>query len=130
MPSKNVMVLEGHLGGDPEIKYLSDGTPLCTLSAAENYGKKDNRKTQWHRIVVWGDLAEAVANSFKKGDAIQVEGPYRSRKWQTSDGEDRETWEITAYSVRRPLYPKKTKESQPMNPELDHGDPIEDDIPF
>jgi len=128
MPNKNNCILSGHLGQDPNLRYTPNGTAVCTFSLAEAYGKKENRQTQWHRVVVWGDLAEAVADNFKKGDAIQVEGPYRSRKWTDKEGQGRESWELTAYQVSKPVYQRK--QEQPTAAE--GGDEYDDDseIPF
>lgn len=126
--SKNNCILSGHLGQDPELKYTPNGTAVCTFSLAENYGKKDNRQVQWHWVIVWGDLAEAVANSFKKGDAIQVEGPYRSKKWIDKEGNNRETWQLTAYQVSKPVYQRKRQENAMAD--TDNATYEDDDIPF
>lgn len=126
MPNKNHVVLEGHLGRDPELRYLASGEPFCTFSMAENYGKEGNRKTQWHNVVVWGSLAEATANTFKKGDAIHVEGPYRSRRWQDSEGATRETWEVTAWTVCRPIFAgDRNRKAESVDDGID-----DDQIPF
>jgi len=124
MPSKNECVIIGHIGQDPELRYTLNGTAYCSFSVAENYGKKEDRKTQWHRIVVWNDLAEVVAAEFSKGDAIEVRGTYRSRKWMDRHGNDRESWELTAWNVARPVWKRK---DQASTQEVNYGN---DDIPF
>jgi len=125
MPTGNDCVLIGHLGQDPTLRYTPNGTAVCTFSIAENYGKKDNRQTQWHRVIVWGDLAELAAKTFKKGDAVQVEGAYRSREWTDKNGKTQKVWELTAYRISKPIYQKRTNTTQTEEPADDLSD-----IPF
>ena len=114
MPNVNQCTIAGHLGQDPDLKYTSTGLAVCNLSIATSSGKPDNRRTTWHRVVVWKELAEEVSEHFKKGDAIEVRGPYESDTWQDKDGNDRISMKLTAFSVSRPIYAKKNGDAQPQ----------------
>jgi single-strand DNA-binding protein len=102
MASLNKAMVIGHLGQDPELKYLQDGsTAVCTVSVATNekWKGKDgepHEKTEWHRVVVWGKLAEVVAEYLKKGSQAYFEGALQTRKWKDREGIERFTTEIRA----------------------------------
>ena len=101
MASINKAMLIGHLGADPELRYLPDGTATAILSVAtsdrytDRAGQKQER-TEWHRVALYGKLAEIAGEYLKKGAAVYVEGSLRTRKWQDRDGHDRTTTEIRA----------------------------------
>ena len=102
----NVVILIGNLGVDPEIRYTSDGSAVTNISLATTSAWKDrdsgnlNEKTEWHRIVFFGRLAE-IANEFlKKGSKIYVQGRIQTRKWQDKNGTDRYTTEIIANEMQ------------------------------
>jgi single-strand DNA-binding protein len=104
--SVNKVILVGNLGKDPELQYTSNATATCTLSIATSETRKDKqsgeKKTiaEWHRVVMFGDLAEISAKWLKKGSQIYIEGKLRTRKWQDQQGADRYTTEILADTMR------------------------------
>lgn len=102
MPSVNRVILVGHIGADPDTKYLPDGAAVCNFSLAtsekwtdKSSGEKKER-TEWSRIAMFGKLAEIAAQYLKKGAAVYIEGKLQTRKWQAKDGSDRYTTEIIA----------------------------------
>ncbi|ALR05495.1 single-stranded DNA-binding protein (plasmid) [Xylella fastidiosa] len=106
MASLNKMQLIGNLGADPDIRYMQDGTPTVTVSVATTDTWKDKdtgnkeEKTEWHRVVFFGGLAEIVGEFLKKGSQIYVEGRLRSRNWEDKEGNKRYTTEIMAKEMK------------------------------
>ncbi len=100
MASVNKVILVGHLGRDPEVRYSPDGTAIANFSLATSDTWKDKatgekkEATEWHRVVYFGKVAEIVAQYLKKGAAVYVEGSLKTRKWQDKEGQDRYTTEI------------------------------------
>jgi single-strand DNA-binding protein len=87
MGSVNKVILVGNLGADPELKYTPAGKAVCNLSLATNEVWKDKsgqkqEKTEWHRVQVWGDMAENCSKYLAKGRMVYVEGKLQTRKWQ------------------------------------------------
>ncbi len=100
----NKVTLVGHLGGDPEIRTLENGTPVGRFSVAtnENYKDKDGNwqsLTEWHNVVVWRDLAER-AKMLKKGSTVYVEGKISYRKYTDKDGVEKNLTDIVANTFR------------------------------
>jgi len=100
MAGINKVILVGNLGQDVELKYISDGRAVTTLSVAtsdswtdKNTGQKVD-KTEWHRVSLFGKLAEIASQYLHKGSKVYVEGSLRTRKWQDKTGADRYTTEI------------------------------------
>jgi single-strand DNA-binding protein len=103
--SVNKVILLGRLGKDPEMKYTPNGNAVCNFSIAtsETWNDKSGQKqerTEWHRIVVWGKLAELCNQYLKKGREAFVEGKLQTRSWDGNDGQKRYTTEILADNVR------------------------------
>ena len=104
--SVNKTILLGRLGQDPEIKYTQSGTAVCNFSIAtsEKYTDKNSgqkqEKTEWHRVVVWGKLAELCNQYLKKGRQAFVEGKLQTRSWDDKDGNKKYTTEINAQTVQ------------------------------
>ena len=96
----NKVILLGNLGKDPEIKYMPNGNAVAniTLATSETWNDKNSgekqEKTEWHRVVFFGKLAEIVGQYLKKGSKVYVEGKLQTRKWQGQDGQDRYTTEV------------------------------------
>ena len=96
----NKVILVGNLGQKPEMRYTATQTAVANLSIATTESWKDkesgeNRdKTEWHRVVFFGNLAEIAEKYLDKGSSIYVEGKIQTRKWQDKDGNDRYTTEI------------------------------------
>ncbi len=100
MAGINKVILVGNLGQDVELKYISDGRAVTTLSVAtsdswtdKNTGQKVD-KTEWHRVSLFGKLAEIASQYLHKGSKVYVEGSLRTQKWQDKTGADRYTTEI------------------------------------
>ena len=98
----NKVMLIGNLGADPEIRYTAGGSAVANirLATAESWRDKDTGETQerteWHRVVFFGRLAEIVEQYVKKGSQLYVEGSIRTRKWQDKEGNERFSTEIVA----------------------------------
>ena len=96
----NKVILIGHLGQDPEIRYMPNGNAVAniTLATSETWRDKQSgeqkEKTEWHRVVFFGKLAEIVGEYLRKGSQVYLEGRLQTRKWQGQDGQDRYTTEI------------------------------------
>lgn len=91
----------GNLGRDPEMRYTPSGKPVTEFNVAVNQGVKDKQtgewtdETDWFRCTVWGDAAERAAEQLRKGNRVLVEGRFKTRAWQTREGEDRISMEVT-----------------------------------
>lgn len=102
----NKVILIGNLGNDPETRYTSGGAAVANVSLATSESWKDREsgeqqeRTEWHRIVFFGRLAEIVSEYLRKGSQIYVEGRLQTRKWQDKDGNDRYTTEIVANEMQ------------------------------
>lgn len=102
----NKAIIIGTLGADPDIKYTAGGAMVANISVATNESWKDKNtgknveKTEWHRIVVSGKLAEICAQYLKKGQQVYFEGKIQTRKWQGQDGQDRYTTQIVAHEMQ------------------------------
>jgi single-strand DNA-binding protein len=100
MAGINKVILVGNLGQDPEIRYTADGRPIANFSVATSEtwtdkGSGERReKTEWHRVVVFGKLAEICGEYLSKGRQVYIEGKLQTRKWQGQDGQDRYTTEV------------------------------------
>jgi len=102
----NKVILVGNLGRDPEVRYSPNGSAVANVTIAtseswkdKNTGEKQER-TEWHRIVFFGRLAEIAGEYLKKGAQIYVEGRLQTRKWQDKEGQDRYTTEIVANEMQ------------------------------
>jgi single-strand DNA-binding protein len=100
MAGINKVILVGNLGQDPEIRYTADGRPIANFSVATSETWRDKNsgerreKTEWHRVVVFGKLAEICGEYLGKGRQVYIEGRLQTRKWQGQDGQDRYTTEV------------------------------------
>jgi single-strand DNA-binding protein len=106
MMSVNKVIILGRLGQDPELKYTPSGAAVCNFSLATSESWTDkssgqkNEKTEWHRVVVWGKLAELCNQYLSKGRQAFVEGKLQTRSWDDKDGNKRYTTEISASTVQ------------------------------
>jgi single-strand DNA-binding protein len=104
--SVNKVMLVGRLGRDPETRYTGGGQAVCNFSLATDETYKDRsgerqKRTEWHKIVVWGKQAEIAQQYLKKGSLVFVEGRIQSRQWDDKkDGTKRTSFEIVANSFR------------------------------
>lgn len=150
MASVNKVILIGNLGEDPEMRYMPDGRAVAKLRLATSETWKDKNgekqeKTEWHRIVMFGKVAEIAGEYLKKGSPAYFEGRIQTQKWTDKEGQDRYTTEIVANRMQM-LGSRSGGSSQPMPDETgaapaagkpaDAGqagggfDDMEDDIPF
>lgn len=96
----NKVIVVGTLGNDPEVKYSASGSAIANLSVATSEQWKDKQtgekkeQTEWHRIVIFGKLAEVAGEYLRKGSQVYIEGQLRTRKWTDSNGVDKYTTEI------------------------------------
>jgi len=96
----NKVILIGNLGQDPETRYTPNGNAVVNLNLATDESYKDRQsgqlvpKTEWHRIVMFGKIAEIAGQYLRKGSKVYIEGKLQTRKWQGQDGQDRYTTEV------------------------------------
>lgn len=96
----NKVILIGHLGQDPEIRYMPNGGAVANLTLATSESWRDKQsgemreKTEWHRVVIFGKLAEVAGEYLKKGSQVYIEGSLQTHKWQDQSGQDRYTTEV------------------------------------
>ena len=151
MAGINKVILVGNLGAKPEVKYASNGNAISNLSVAtseswtdKSTGQKQER-TEWHRVSLFGKLAEIAGQYLDKGSKVYVEGKLQTRKWQDQNGQDRYTTEVVVSGFNGTLQmldrrddssssapsEDKTEKSQ-SEPTITpvSKDEFEDDIPF
>jgi single-strand DNA-binding protein len=96
----NKVILIGNLGADPETRAIPSGTTVANLRIATSESWRDKQsgeqqeRTEWHRVALFGRLAEIAAEYLKKGSQVYIEGSLRTRKWQDKQGNDRYSTEI------------------------------------
>src|SRR3990172_10055992 len=105
MAGVNKVILVGNLGKDPEIRYTPGGVAVAnfTLATSENWTSKEGKKetkTEWHRIVAFGRLAEICGEYLNKGKQVYIEGRIQTRQWEDKDGNKRYTTEIVAQTMQ------------------------------
>jgi single-strand DNA-binding protein len=103
----NKVILIGNLGADPETRYMPSGSAVTNIRLATTEAWKDKQSgeqqehTEWHRIAMFGKLAEIAAEYLRKGSQVYIEGRIRTRKWQDkNDGQDRYSTEIVADNMQ------------------------------
>ncbi|MBX3033471.1 MAG: single-stranded DNA-binding protein [Bdellovibrionaceae bacterium] len=105
MSGVNKVIIVGRLGSDPETKTIGQGSTVSQFNVAtsENWMDKQGQKqerTEWHRIVVWGKLAEICGKHLSKGRQVYIEGRLQTRSWEDKQGQKRYTTEIVANTVQ------------------------------
>lgn len=136
----NKVIIIGNLGKDPEMKYTASGAAIAniTVATSETWNDKQSgekqEKTEWHRIVAFGRLAEIMGEYIQKGSQVYIEGKLQTRKWQDKDGNDRYTTEVVARDMQ--MLGGKGQAAKPQQsqgfrdkPET-QSDFADDDIPF
>src|SRR5713226_6197118 len=103
--SVNKVILVGRLGRDPETRFTGGGQAVANFSMATDESYKDKngerqKRTEWHKIVVWSKLAEIAQQYLKKGSLLYLEGRLQTREWQDKEGQKRTTTEIVATNFR------------------------------
>ena len=105
MAGVNKVILIGRLGKDPDVRYTPSGQAVAnfTMATSENWTGKDGQKqerTEWHRIVVWGRLAELCKDYLKKGRQVYIDGKLQTRSWDDKEGKKMYTTEVVANIVQ------------------------------
>ena len=96
----NKVILIGNVGGDPEVRYMPNGSAVTTITLATSESWKDKQtgqtqeRTEWHRVVFFNRLGEIAGEYLRKGSKVYVEGALRTNKWQDQEGKDRYRTEI------------------------------------
>ncbi len=143
----NKVILIGHVGQDPETRYMPSGSAVTNLRLATTEQWKDREsgeqqeRTEWHNVAMFGRLAEIAAEYLRKGSQVYIEGRLRTRKWQDRDGNDRWTTEIVANEMQmlggRPgsgapasREPRESRESREPQGAAAPVEDFDDDIPF
>jgi len=146
----NKVILVGHLGNDPDVRYMPSGGAVTNISVATTESWKDKtsgekqERTEWHRVVMFGRLGEIAGEYLKKGSQVYIEGRLQTRKWQGKDGNDRYTTEIVANDMQmlgskgdrsgttnynQDTSSKPSSQAKKPEPELATAE-FDDDIPF
>ncbi len=136
----NKVMIIGHLGRDPEMRYTPSGRPVTTFSVAttRNWNTADGERrqqTEWFNIVAWGSLAEICKEFLVKGQQVYIEGRLQTRRWKAEDGSERHTTEIVAKEMVM-LGNRKKRANGEEDPEeedafsLDEDNDTDDDFPF
>ena len=143
----NKVIIVGNLGQDPETRYMPSGSAVTNMSIATSESWKDKQtgeqkdRTEWHRVAMFGRLAEIAAEYLKKGSQVYIEGKLRTRKWQDKSGADRYTTEVIADEMQMlggrsgggspSMGGGGGGSSAPSGPApAPSGDDFDDDIPF
>ncbi len=119
MSGVNKAIIVGRLGADPEVKTVTSGQTVCRLSVAtsENWTDRDGQKqerTEWHRVVVWGRMAEVCGQHLAKGRQVYLEGRLQTRSWEDQQGVKKYTTEIVASTVQFLGSTDRNSQSQSM----------------
>lgn len=150
MGGVNKAIIIGRLGKEPDIKVMPNGNHVANLTVATSEKWKDQQgqqqeSTEWHRITIYGKLAEIAGQYLQKGSQAYFEGKITTRKWQDNNGQDRYTTEIVANTMQmldskgegkpqgyqnqpNPTYGKAQQAQQPQAPSGDMD--FDDSIPF
>jgi len=130
MRGVNKVILLGHLGADPDVRYTADGRSVVNLSVATTSSWKDStsgemqQATEWHRVVLFNRLAQIAEQYLKKGALLYIEGALQTRQWQDDNGIRKQTTEVIAKQLEM-LGSREKEESAPVTmPDL------EIDVPF
>ncbi len=151
----NKVILVGSLGKDPEVRYMPNGGAVAnmTLATSESWRDKNTgetkEQTEWHRVVLFGKLAEIAGEYLRKGSQVYVEGSLRTRKWTDQSGQERYTTEINVPQIGGVMQmlggkpeanggggdkPQQQSRPQPQQKSpAQHNEPpmdFDDDIPF
>ena len=135
--SLNKVILIGNLGQDPEARFTPQGTAVCNLSIATNESWKDQNgemqdRTEWHRVVMYGRMAETATEYMKKGQMVYVEGRLNTREWEDQNQIKRRTTEIRCDNFtmlgKRSDSPNPRSATPESSMKPDSG--VDDDLPF
>lgn len=153
----NKVILIGHLGADPETRAMPSGSSVANLRIATTESWRDKQsgeqqeRTEWHRVALFGRLAEIAGEYLRKGSQVYIEGSLRTRKWQDKQGNERYTTEIVGNEMQMlggrggaggggssgpggggggPAAQESSESAQPAGGGTGEGTDFDDDIPF
>ena len=153
----NKVILIGHLGADPETRAMPSGSSVANLRIATTESWRDKQsgeqqeRTEWHRVALFGRLAEIASEYLRKGSQVYIEGSLRTRKWQDKQGNERYSTEIIGNEMQMlggrgggggspgpggggggggPAAPESSEFAQPAGGGAGEGTDFDDDIPF
>jgi len=131
----NKVMIIGHLGRDPEMRYTPSGRPVATFSVAVsrswNSSNGERRsETEWFKIVAWGNLAEICKKFLSKGQQVYIEGRLQTRRWEDKEGQQRTTVELVANEMT--MLGDRRDKGQSNDDTLEEAPPDieEDEFPF
>jgi single-strand DNA-binding protein len=139
--SFNKIILVGNLGRDPELRYTSGGTPVCSFTLATNEKRKNRAgesesQTTWFKVTLWGRQAETASQYLVKGKPVYIEGRLRLEVWTDRDGKERHTLEVHATDMQfissgnSDSYEAQSARSSDRQEHAPEADLSDDDIPF
>ena len=131
--SVNKVILVGNLGQDPESRFTPQGTAVTNLSVATNETWKNQNgesqdKTEWHRIVMYGKMAETAAEYMKKGQMVYVEGRLETNEWEDQNQVKRKTTQVRCDNFT--MLGRRQMQSQETESDNQSSMSSDDDIPF
>ena len=153
MAGINKVILVGHLGRDPEMRYTQSEVAVCSFSLATSETYRDRNsgenvtQTEWHNIILWRKLAETAGKYLRKGSQVYIEGKLRTRKWEDQNGATRYTTEVVADTMQmldkresssapaptaaaQPAQPSQPAQPAQPAPEASNQASEPDDLPF
>ena len=130
--SVNKVILVGNLGQDPESRFTPQGTAVTNLSIATNESWKDQNgdiqeRTEWHRVVMYGRMAETAVEYMRKGQMVYVEGRLNTREWEDQNQVKRKTTEIRCDNF---TMLGRRGDGTPQNSGTGNSEKVDDDLPF
>ena len=139
MAGVNKVILLGHLGRDPEVRYTPSGAAVAnfTIATSEEWKDKDSgekqERTEWHRVVAWRRLGEICGEYLHKGSQVYIEGRLQTKSWEDREGNKRYTTEVVAQIMQMLGSPRKEGKAESTEERYPDEEPIsipDDDIPF
>ena len=130
--SVNKVILVGNLGQDPESRFTPQGTAVTNLSIATNESWKDQsgdiqERTEWHRVVMYGRMAETAVEYMRKGQMVYIEGRLNTREWEDQNQVKRKTTEIRCDNF---TMLGRRGDGKPQNSGAGNSEKVDDDLPF
>jgi len=123
----NKVILVGNLGQEPEVRYMPSGSAVANITLATSDSWRDKatgeqrEKTEWHRIAIFGKLAEIAGEYLHKGSQVYIEGQLQTRKWQDQNGQDRYTTEVVVQGFNGTMQMLGGRNAQSAGPQGNGG---------
>ncbi len=134
----NKVILQGYVGGDPEVRSFESGSKMARIRMATNEtvhirkSGETRQHTEWHTVIFWGKEADFADKNIRKGSLIYIEGALRSREWSNKEGVSQTIVEIAGNSVKILTQPKEIQNNEPQTytPEIIPPKDDFDKLPF